>query len=76
MYYSVIRAESERLLTEKQYDFIENTANSAAVEIKTLQSRDRLADRTKEIKKRQLEAEADLEAVRVQTNILNDPVTL
>ena len=76
-YYTIfICTEAERLLTEKHRDFVEDAANTAAVEIQKVHSRDRLADRTKEIKKRQLEAKADLVAVRLQTNKLNEPATL
>ena len=62
------------MLTEKHRGFVEDAANTAAVEIQKLQNRDHLAGRSKEIKKRQLEAKADLEAVRLQTNKLNEPV--
>lgn len=60
-------------MTEKHRDFVDDAANTAAMEIQKVQSRDRLADRTKEIKQRQLEAKADLQAVRLQTSKLNEP---
>jgi hypothetical protein len=72
----ISNVEAERLLTEKHRGFVEDAANTAAVEIEKVHSRDRLADRTKEIKQRQLEAKADLEQVRLQTNKLNDPASL
>lgn len=71
--YFLIFTEAERLLTEKHRDFVDDVANTASVEIQKVQNRDRLADRTKEIKQRQLEAKADLQAVRLQTSKLNDP---
>ena len=74
--FCVLNVEAEHLLTEKHRGFVEDAANTAAVEIQKVQSRDRLADRTKEIKKRQQEAKADLEEVRLQTNKLNDSTTL
>ncbi|XP_028398010.1 ankyrin repeat domain-containing protein 36A-like isoform X2 [Dendronephthya gigantea] len=69
---SPVGMQAERLLTEKHRGFVEDAANTATAEIQKVQSRDRLADRSKEIKKRQLEAKADLEAVRLQTSKLND----
>lgn len=67
-------SEAERSLTDKHRTFVEGVANSAVIEIQKAQSRGHLAGRSKEIKQRQLEAKADLEAVRSRTTKLNEPV--
>ncbi|XP_046840309.1 myosin-13-like isoform X2 [Xenia sp. Carnegie-2017] len=66
--------KAERSLTDKHRTFVEGVANSAVIEIQKAQSRGHLAGRSKEIKQRQLEAKADLEAVRSRTTKLNEPV--